>query len=151
MSSKLSTHGVVHGAAHCLTVNLCQAASPSISAVWEVGQGTCPGVYVGPAAGLWGGGHLDPGLQNHLHFSWRWMMLFAGIWSTHWGFPDGARGKEPACQCMNCRRCGLDPWVRKIPWRKAWQPTLVFLPGESHGQRSPAGHSPWGHAELDMT
>ena len=45
----------------------------------------------------------------------------------------------------------FDPWVRKIPWRRAWQPTLVFLPGESHGQRSPVGYGPWGHNELDMT
>ena len=78
-------------------------------------------------------------------------MLFAGIWSTHWGFPDGSSGKEPACEYMNCRRCRFDPWVRKIPWRRAWQPTLVFLPGESHGQRSLAGYSPWGRAELDTT
>ena len=41
--------------------------------------------------------------------------------------------------------------VRKIPWRRKWQPTPVFLPGESHGQRSLAGYSPWGHKELDMT
>ena len=45
----------------------------------------------------------------------------------------------------------FDPCVGKIPWRKAWQPTPVFLPGESHGQRSLAGYSPWGHKELDMT
>ena len=38
---------------------------------------------------------------------------------------------------------GFDPWVRKIPWRRRWQPTPVFLPGESHGQRSPAGSGPW--------
>ena len=44
--------------------------------------------------------------------------------------------------------CGFDPWIGKIPWRKAWQPTLVFLPGESHGQRSLAGYSPRGHKEL---
>ena len=42
-------------------------------------------------------------------------------------------------------------WVWKVPWRRAWQPTPVFLPGESHGQRSLAGYSPWGHKELDMT
>ena len=41
--------------------------------------------------------------------------------------------------------------VRKIPWRRTWQPTLVFLLGESHGQRSLAGYSPWGHEELDAT
>ena len=40
-----------------------------------------------------------------------------------------------------------DPWVGKIPWSRAWQPTPIFLPGESHGQRSLAGHSPWGHEE----
>ena len=56
--------------------------------------------------------------------------------------------KESAWQC---RRCRLDPWVGKIPWRRQWQPTLIFLPGESHEQRSLAGYSPWGHKELDTT
>ena len=42
-------------------------------------------------------------------------------------------GKEAACQSERCKRLGFDPWVRKIPWRRAWQPTPVFLPGESHG------------------
>ena len=45
----------------------------------------------------------------------------------------------------------FDPWVRKIPWRRAWQPTLVLLPRESHGQKSLAGCSPEGHTEKDMT
>ena len=44
------------------------------------------------------------------------------------GFPDGARGKESACQCRRCKRCRFDSWVRKIPWRRTWQPTPVFLP-----------------------
>ena len=48
-------------------------------------------------------------------------------------------------------RDGFDPWVRKIPWRRAWQPTPVFLPGESHGQRSLVGYSPWDHKELNTT
>ena len=48
-------------------------------------------------------------------------------------------------------RDGFNPWVEKIPWRRAWQPTSVFLPGESHGQRSLAGHSPQGHKEQDTT
>ena len=43
------------------------------------------------------------------------------------------------------------PWVRKIPWRGKWQPTLVFLPVKSHGQKSLADYSPWGHKESDMT
>jgi len=45
----------------------------------------------------------------------------------------------------------FDPWVRKILWRRAWQPTPVFSPGESHGQKSLAGYSPWGCTELDTT
>ena len=48
-------------------------------------------------------------------------------------------------------RLRFDPWVRKIPWRQAWQSILVFLPGESPGQRSLEGCSPWGHKELDTT
>ena len=46
---------------------------------------------------------------------------------------------------MQCRRRGFDPWVRKIPWRRSWQPTPVLLPGESHGQMGLAGYCPWGH------
>ena len=45
----------------------------------------------------------------------------------------------------------LDPRVGKIPWRRKWQPTPVFLPGKSDGPRSQAGYSPWGHKELDTT
>ena len=45
----------------------------------------------------------------------------------------------------------FDPWGRKIPWRRAWQPTPVFLPGESHGQRSLVGYSPWSRKESDTT
>ena len=44
----------------------------------------------------------------------------------------------------------FDPWVGKVPWRRAWQPTPVFLPGESHGQRTLEGYNPWGCKELDM-
>ena len=47
--------------------------------------------------------------------------------------------------CLQCRRPRFDPWVGKIPWRREWQPTLVFLPGKSRGQRSWAGYNPWGH------
>ena len=50
-----------------------------------------------------------------------------------------------------CRRHRSDPWVRKIPWRRAWQPIPAFLPGESHGQRSLVGYSPCSHKELDTT
>ena len=66
-------------------------------------------------------------------------------------FLGGASGKEPACQCRRCKRCGFDPWVKKIPWRRAWQPTPVFLPGESHGLRSLVGYRVHGVSEWDTT
>ena len=50
------------------------------------------------------------------------------------GFPGGTSGKEPACQCRRQERHSFNPWVGKIPWRRAWQPTLAFLPGEPPGQ-----------------
>ena len=65
------------------------------------------------------------------------------------GFPDGASGKEPACQCRRHKRHRFDSWVGKIPWRRALQPTPVFLPGESRGQRSLVGYSTWGRTELE--
>ena len=65
--------------------------------------------------------------------------------------PGGSADKKPACQCRRHMRLGFDLWVGKIPWRKKWQPTLVFLPGESHGQRSLTGYSPWSLKELNMT
>ena len=67
------------------------------------------------------------------------------------GLPWRLSGKESACQCRRCRRQGFSLWVRKIPWRRKWQPTAVILPGKSHGQRSLAGYRAWGHKELDMT
>ena len=66
------------------------------------------------------------------------------------GLPGGASGKEPACQCRRCQRRKFDRWVRKSPWRRAWYPTSVFLPGKSHGQRNLAGYSPCGCIELDL-
>ena len=52
---------------------------------------------------------------------------------------------------LQCKRPGFDSWFRKIPWRRSWLPTPVFLLEESHGQRSLVGYSPWGCKELDMT
>ena len=60
----------------------------------------------------------------------------------------------PPCDgrvCPQCRRLRFDPRVRKIPWRRKWQPTPALLPGKSHGWRRLAGYSPWGCKELDMT
>ena len=49
-------------------------------------------------------------------------------------FPGGASGKESTCQCRRHKRCRFNPWVGKMPWRRAWQLTSVFLPEESLGQ-----------------
>ena len=60
-------------------------------------------------------------------------------------------GEEATCNAGDPRVAGFDPWVRKIPWSWKWQPTLVFLSGESPGQRSLAGYGPWDCEELNMT
>ena len=86
-----------------------------------------------------------PGLPR----SWWWHLppsKFLGFFLLHLGadFPkDGTSGQ--------CRRLGFCPWSGKIPWSRAWQPTPVSLPGESHEQKSQAGYSPWCHRELDTT
>ena len=67
------------------------------------------------------------------------------------GFPRWLSVKEATCQCRRHRRCGFNPWVGKIPWKRKWQPTPVFLLGRVHGQRSPAGCSLWGRRELGVT
>ena len=75
-----------------------------------------------------------------------WTM--SACWVDGWtGFPGGSAGREYAYDAGDP---GFDPWVGKIPWRRARQPTPVFLPGESHGQRSLAGHS-CGVTESDTT
>ena len=66
-----------------------------------------------------------------------WCLIFRDSW---WLI-----GKETTCQC---RRCGFNPWVGKIPWRRKWQHTPVFLPGKSHGKRNQVGYSLWGHKRV---
>ena len=71
-----------------------------------------------------------------------WFCLFV----SSWGFTGGTSSKEPpAWQCRRYKRSGFNPRVRKIPWKRAWQPTPVFLSEESHGQKIVEGYSPWGH------
>ena len=66
------------------------------------------------------------------------------------GLPGGASGKDLPANAGDVRT-QFDSWVGKIPWRRAWQPTPAFLPGESRGQRSLGGYSPWGRKESDTT
>ena len=61
-----------------------------------------------------------------------WHAAVHGVVKSQTGFPGGSDGKESACSSGP----GFNPWVEKIPWRRKWQPSPVFLPGESHGQRS---------------
>ena len=85
---------------------------------------------------------------SHIHHWLRWngtspwSFYLISMWSLLQGFPVGTSGEDlPACAGY-IKRCKLYPWVGKIPWSREWQPTPVFLPGESHGQRSLAVCSP---------
>ena len=92
-----------------------------------------------------------PGMGSHrVGHDWSDLAVAAAV-SSGWNFPDSASGKESVSQCRGHKTCGFNPWVRKIPCRRAWQSTPVFLPRESHEQRSLVGYSPWGPEELDMT
>ena len=66
------------------------------------------------------------------------------------GFPGRSvvGGKKKNKNTCQCRRFGFDSWVRKIPWRRKWKPTPVFLPGKSEGQKSLVGYCPWGPKKV---
>ena len=72
-------------------------------------------------------------------------------WQELCWLPRRCSGKESTCQCRRPKRPMFNPWVGKILWRRKCQPTSVVLSGESHGQRSHAGYSPWGCKESDKT
>ena len=76
-----------------------------------------------------------------------------GLWDQFWPihYDQVALGKEFTYQCRRHKRCEFDPWVGKAPWSRKWRPTPVFLPGESHGERSLRDYSPWGHKESNTT
>ena len=98
-------------------------------------------------SGYWEGESAQRGTLKSAHWSFEFLTE-TELWM---GFPGGASGKEPACQGRRLKRWGCDPWIRKIPWRRKWQPTPVFLPGEFHGQRGLVGYRTWGCKELDAT
>ena len=83
-------------------------------------------------------------------------LLISGKTVLHETFPSGPKGWDHfprgwASQVALWKRHGFSPWVRKIPWRRAWKPTPVFLPRESHGQKSLEAYSPLGSKEVDTT
>ena len=70
---------------------------------------------------------------------------------TEAGFPRWFSGKGSACQGKICKRQRFNPSVGKIPWRRKWQCTPLFLSGKFHGHRSLMDYSPWGGKESDTT
>ena len=80
--------------------------------------------------------------ETHAKYQTLGTILLDLIWGRKWGFPGGSDGKESACSTGD---------LGFITWRREWQLTPVFLPGEFHGQRSLAGYSPRGRKELDTT
>ena len=74
--------------------------------------------------------------------------MFCPLWFT---YLQVALMVKNTCQCRRHKRFEFVPWIGKIPWRRVRQPTAVFLPGESRGQRSLVGYSPWGHKEAGTT
>ena len=90
----------------------------------------------------------------HYSYSFSPFAIFSFKFISHsafLGLTGSASGKELACQCRRHKRHVFKPCIRKIPWRRTWQPTPLFLPGEFHGQRSLVGYSPWHRKESDTT
>ena len=76
------------------------------------------------------------------------ILVISFLLNAYMGFPGGSEVKASA---SNGGGPGFNPWVGKIPWRRKWQSTPVFLPGESHGRKSLVGYSPRGRKESDTT
>ena len=72
----------------------------------------------------------------------RFLSRFNHLFRRLWASPVAPWWRN--CLQCRCKRCRFNSWVGKIPWRRKWQPTPVFLPGKSHGERSLVGYSPWG-------
>ena len=87
--------------------------------------------------------HLDYEFLKGRHRNILFISPVSRIGASWW-----LSSKESTCQC---RRHKFDPWVGNIPWRRKWQLTPVFLPGESQGQRNLASYSPWSHKKLGTT
>ena len=80
------------------------------------------------------------------NWGWKEFIICQG---PNTGFPGGASGKEFPCQCRRHKRCRFDPWIGKIPWRRACNPLQCYCLENSTGRG--ARRAPWGHNELDMT
>ena len=125
----------------------------------QLGKG-CPWHPVGSRQGCCEASHNMPNTAHHTQSTIQPKMptgaqaekRWAGVLrvTTHPRSDHLLTAPTPTLRLPQWRR-GFDPWVRKILWRGAWQPTPVTLPGKAHGQRSPVGYSPWGHKESNKT
>ena len=89
----------------------------------------------------------NTGVGCHFLLQYLCLQSFKNLkWLLRW-----LSGKDSTCQCQRHKRHGFSLCVWKIPWRKKWQPTPIFLLGEFHGQRTLLGYSPGSHTELDTT
>ena len=85
-------------------------------------------------------------LKTHQKFQADLWIIITVIWYQNQGFPSGSEVKST----LQGRIVGFDSWPGKIPWRRKWQPTQVFLLGKPHRQRNLAGYSPWGHRRVRL-
>ena len=89
----------------------------------------------------------------HIYYVYTYIYIHTHCIYTHKYIPITCIGLDwwlrGQSVCLQCRRPGFDPWVRKIPWRRKWQSTPVLLPGKSHGQRSLVDYRPWDRKESD--
>ena len=83
-------------------------------------------------------------------FSKKYILYILYMYIYIYGLPKWLSSKKSACQCRRCKRHEFSSWVKKIRWRRKWQPTPAFLTGNSHWQGNLAGYSSWGHKESDM-
>ena len=89
------------------------------------------------------------GNGNPLQCSYLENLMHRGAWQATSMASQESDTKEQLCTVLFT--IGSNSWVRKIPWRRGWLPTLIFFSGEFHGQKSLMGYSSWGHKESDMT
>ena len=84
-------------------------------------------------------------------YLYTYIYTYIHIYYTYYIYNHICLSGKSACQCRRCQRIGFNPWVRKIPWRRTWQPNPVLSLGKFLGQKSLAPYSPWGHKESDTT
>ena len=138
-------------------VDIFPGGSDSKESVCNVGD---PGSILGRIPGEENGNPPQNSCQEKSH-GWRSLLSYSP-WSHREsdmterlaytlanGLPSGTGGKEPTCQCRRCKRCRFDSWIRKIPWRRKWQPTPVSYLANPMDRGD--WWAPWGHKESDMT